>query len=190
MKLLEKLIKAFFNIITIIIIILIIIAIYCIYQTHFLKVKYASVFNYTFFEIRTGSMSGTIEIDDIIIVKITKDVHNGEIITYIDSNDAIITHRIIEEQEDILVTQGDANNAKDKPISRDQVIGKVVKVFSGFSVWMKVFSNWKVIVCIVVTLFFLGLAITGDKKKEEKKRKHSITIAIRKIIEHRKKDRE
>ena len=189
MKLLERLIKDVFNIITIIIIALIVIALYCMFQTNVLKKEYANIFNYTFFEIKTGSMAETIKIDDIIIVKITKDVHNGDIITYTENN-AFITHRIIDEQEDILVTKGDANNTKDKPITRDQVIGKVVKTFTGFVVWIKVFSNWKVIVSIVVTLFFLGLAISGDKKKENNKRKHSITVAIRKMIENRKKDRE
>ena len=48
--------------------------------------SYANIFGYTFFEVATGSMSNTIEIGDVVIVKITKEVQENEIIVYSEDN--------------------------------------------------------------------------------------------------------
>ena len=74
MKKLKILSKFIFSIITLALVLLVIIAIYNFYQISILNKKYSNLFGYTFFEVTTGSMSNTIEINDIVIVKITKDI--------------------------------------------------------------------------------------------------------------------
>ena len=65
-------------------------------MTDILKKDYVNVFGYTYFVVATGSMSGTIEVDDIIFVKITKSVKINDIITFKNKDGDIITHRLIK----------------------------------------------------------------------------------------------
>ncbi len=114
-------------------------------------------------------MSGTIEIEDVILVEVTQDVKKDDIVTFEDEGE-IITHRIIKETDKGIVTKGDANNGEDKVIQKNQVIGKVVKIIPRLGIWLKVFSETEVIICVVVTIVFLGIvASTGEKNKKEKR---------------------
>ena len=167
MKFIEKIIKTLFNIIIIIVVLLAIIVAYNFFQINILKKQYSDFFGYTFFEVSTGSMSPTIEINDVILVKITQDVKKDDIITYIYNNE-IITHRIIDETPEGLITKGDANNADDRPIEKSNVIGKVIKTFSKFGVWVKVATDTKVIASIIITMLLFGLAISGGKSEKQK----------------------
>ena len=174
MKIIKKIIKTILNIIIIFFVIGVIAVIYNLFQVSILKKDYANFFGYAIFEISTGSMSGTMEINDVIIVKITKDVHTNDVITF-NKDGEIITHRIINEEGDNLLTKGDANNGEDAPIERNMVIGKVDRVLSKWGIWLKVLSDSKVISCIIITLVFFGLAITDDNIENEnnKKRKRN-----------------
>lgn len=105
----------------------------CLYTfivTDIMKKDYVNVFGYTYFVVKTGSMSGTLEVDDIIIVKITKDTKINDIITYVNDNGEIITHRLVRKSGSKLIAQGDVNNVEDNPITKDQLIGTVALVIS------------------------------------------------------------
>ena len=102
------------NILLFIVSILIIIGVYYVVQIKVFQNDYANLFGYTFFEVATGSMSNTIEIGDVVVVKITKEVNKNEIIVYKDE-DNFVTHRLVEKDGDKLVAKGDANNSEDKP---------------------------------------------------------------------------
>ena len=134
---------------------LIILCVYTFVVTDILKKDYVNVFGYTYFVVATGSMSGTIEVNDIIFVKITKDVEKNDIISYKNKSGEIITHRLIGESGNRLITKGDANNAQDEPISRNAVLGKVVNTLSP-----KVILEF-IAVCLIV---FIGLALINFDK--------------------------
>ena len=105
----------------------------CIYTfviTDILKKDYVNVFGYTYFVVATGSMSGTIEVDDIIFVKLTKDVKNNDVITFKSKDGDIITHRLIGQKDDKYITKGDVNNVTDELITKNQIIGKVNLIVS------------------------------------------------------------
>ena len=68
-KFVEKVISVLLNIMIIAFSIILLISIYNNIQVKILKNDYSSFFNYTIFEVETGSMSGSIEIGDWIIVK-------------------------------------------------------------------------------------------------------------------------
>ena len=105
----------------------------CLYTfivTDIMKKDYVNVFVYTYFVVKTGSMSGTLEVDDVIIVKITKDTKINDIITYVNDNGEIITHRLVRKSGSKLIAQGDVNNVEDNPITKDQLIGTVALVIS------------------------------------------------------------
>ena len=170
MKLLEKIVKIFFNIIIVLMFFLVIIVSYNFIQINILKKQYSNFFGYTVFEVTTGSMSGTIEINDIILVKITQDVAKDDIITF-QKKGEIITHRIIAENDDLLITKGDANTGNDTPIQKKDVIGKVTKIFPRFGIWVKVLSDTKVIGSIIITVILFGLAVSSKKEEKQEDKK-------------------
>ena len=170
MKLLEKIVKILFNIIIVLMFFLVIIVSYNFIQINILKKQYSNFFGYTVFEVTTGSMSGTIEINDIILVKITQDVAKDDIITF-QKKGEIITHRIIAENDDLLITKGDANTGNDTPIQKKDVIGKVTKIFPRFGIWVKVLSDTKVIGSIIITVILFGFAISSKKEEKQEDKK-------------------
>ena len=92
------------------------------------KVKSPTVFGYSSAVVLTGSMSGTIEPDDLIITRKQSDYMVGDIVMY-QTGGTPVTHRIISENEKGYRTKGDANNADDgTDIPKEDVVGKVVLV--------------------------------------------------------------
>ena len=125
----------------------------CVYTfivTDVMKKDYVNVFGYTYFVVKTGSMSGTLEIDDIIIVKITKETKVKDIITYVNDKGEIITHRLVRKSGNKLIAQGDVNNTEDAPITKDNLIGTVSFVISPSFIL-------KVVATILILFIFLAL---------------------------------
>ena len=184
MKLLEKIVKTFFNILMIFIVLLLIIVSFNFFQINVLKKKYTNFFGYTIFEVTTGSMSGTIEINDVILVKVTKDVKEKDIITF-EKDEEIITHRVLAEKEGELFTKGDANTGEDTPVKKEEVIGKVVKILPKFGIWVKVFSDMKVVGSIIITMILFGMAVSSKNENNEQKEKKSFSRFMRNRREKR-----
>ena len=87
--------------------------------------KEATFLGFSYSVVLTGSMSGSIEANDVIVTHKQNEYSVGDVISY--STDATsVTHRIIEVTSDGYITKGDANNTVDKPIKKDSVIGKVI----------------------------------------------------------------
>ena len=110
--------------------VLVALCVYTFIVTDVLKKDYANVFGYTYFVVATGSMSGTIEVNDVVIVKLTDDVELNDIVTYQGQNEEFITHRVVKKIGNQIITQGDVNNTEDEPISKEDIVGKVTMVIS------------------------------------------------------------
>ena len=92
------------------------------------KVKSPTIFGFSSAVVLTGSMSGTIEPDDLIITHKQSDYMVGDIVMS-QTDGTPVTHRIISENEKGYRTKGDANNADDGTnIPKEDVVGKVVLV--------------------------------------------------------------
>ena len=142
----------------------------CIYTfvvTDLMKKDYANVFGYTYFVVATGSMSGTIEVNDIIFVKITKDAKVNDIITFKNKDGSLITHRLVSKNGDKYITKGDVNNVSDEEISKNQMVGRVVNVVSP-SFIIKSIAIF-LIVFILLALFNFDQIIEKYILKEQKK---------------------
>lgn len=140
--------------VTIILIIILVILSYCYAQLKIMKKDYINFCGYSIFQVISGSMSGTIEIKDIVIVKITKDIDKNDIITF-KSNNNFVTHRVLEEDNEKIITKGDANNTEDSPIKREDVVGKVVFVIKNMAIWINVLKTPQVIIAIIITLIII-----------------------------------
>ncbi len=139
------------DIVTIILIILLIIVSYCYAQLKIFHKEYINFCGFSIFQVVTGSMSETIEIKDIVILKITKNVDINDIVTYKNGND-FITHRIIKKEGNQIITKGDANDSEDKTITTDDIVGKVVFIISNVAVWENVLKTPQVIIALTITI--------------------------------------
>ena len=123
-------------------------------------------------------MSPTIEKGDMILVKLDTDYNVGDIISFKD-NGTIITHRIIEINDNNYVTKGDANNTADNPIKENQIIGKTVKIASRAFILAKVFTTPKVMLMCLITITLICWCVSSFKnevKKEKMKTNGRIDI--------------
>lgn len=161
----EKLKKIDF--ISIILIIIFLIVFYCFAQLKILKRDYINFCGYTVFQVITGSMEDTIKIKDIILVEITKDVEENDIITF-KSGENFVTHRIINKDRDNLITKGDANNSLDDPIKLDDVVGKVIFVISDVAVWISVLKTPEVIIATIISIIVIWIMFFKNKKDVKK----------------------
>lgn len=73
----------------------------------------------------SGSMEPTLSVDDLIIVKAQKSYQVDDIVVY-QSGGMLVVHRIISIEGDVVITQGDANNAPDSEIDRSMIKGAMV----------------------------------------------------------------
>ena len=134
---------------------LVCLCVYTFFTVDILKKDYANVFGYTYFTVSTGSMSGTIEVNDVIFVKITDKAIVGDVITFKNKKGEIITHRVIQKLDDTYITQGDVNNVADDPVPKEDVIGKVKYIVSPSFIL-------KLIAVFLILFIFLSL-INFDK---------------------------
>lgn len=73
----------------------------------------------------SGSMEPTLSVDDLIIVKQQDDYKVDDIVVY-QSGGMLVVHRIISIQDNMVVTQGDANNTADAEMEISLIKGKMV----------------------------------------------------------------
>lgn len=162
----KKLINVGLNILIVLFCIVLFISIYNSIQVRVLKNSYASFFGYSIFEVQTGSMEPKINAGDWVVVKYAKDYELDDIVTY-KKDDAFITHRVIEAYKETFVTQGDANNAKDEAISKDKIVGKVVKILPNFGIIRNVILNPVVLIALIISLYLVASILKTRKKNNE-----------------------
>lgn len=166
-KILLKIINCIINILILIISLIILIGIYYLFQLQVLKNNYANIFGYTFFQVATGSMSPTIEIGDVVMVKITDNVEKNDIIVYEDEKN-YITHRLIDIKDDSLITSGDANNTDDKPVNKDKLLGKVKLIIPKLGIWREILLQPEIMLGIISVILLFGITFVYTSNSEEK----------------------
>jgi signal peptidase I len=121
-----------------------------------MKKDYPNFFGYTVFKVISDSMAPTIRKNDVIVVKINdQTIKKQDIITYKVGKD-FITHRVIDIQDASYITKGDYNNIGDKPIFKETVIGKVIKILPNFGVWKDVIMTPKILIVFFITMLLLS----------------------------------
>ena len=86
----------------------------------FLKEKLPMPLGYGTAVVVSNSMSPTLEINDLIIVKETNDYETGDVIVY-DDGKVLVVHRIVEIDDYVFIAKGDANNTNDRAYSVDLI---------------------------------------------------------------------
>lgn len=168
----KKILKIIGNIITSLLIIILIavlmIAIYSFIELDVREKEYCNIFGYSIFQIETGSMSKTLEIEDIIIVKLgNEDIKIDDIITFRQDGN-LVTHRLVRQEDEKYFLKGDNNPTEDEPIEKEDILGKVVFTISEVKIWKSVFKEPRVIISVVITVILFILVIAYKEKIGEK----------------------
>ena len=164
----QKIVNIILDIVIFIFSLVLLVSLYTGIQTKILKKDYADFFGYSIFEVQTGSMAKTINVGDWILVQITNDVKLNDIITYkLDGN--FITHRVKAiTDRNTYITKGDANRSEDDPVRRDQIVGKVTKIFAKFGILRKTIFNPLVLLALIITLFTCSILFNSNSKIKKK----------------------
>ena len=149
--------KVIYRVYVVVILIVILINIFSIFHLSF--------FGFRLYRIGSGSMEPYLSINDYILVKKQTNYDINDVITYKTDKDECVTHRVVNLEDDKIITKGDANNTQDNPINKDSIIGKVVVKFGVIGFIMYLFSkplSW-------ILLFIIGFLITTlfPNKKHE-----------------------
>lgn len=86
--------------------------------------------SYPIASITSGSMWPTLKKGDLVLIKGINDkseINIGDIVVY-QNPEGFTIHRIVEMNENKIVTKGDANNTSDKPVEYEEIIGKTLTV--------------------------------------------------------------
>lgn len=167
LKFINKVFQIFIDFLVFIITILILFSLYNLISIKVLNKPYTNLFGFSIFEIATGSMEPTLNVKDLVIVKITKDISINDIITYEEEKN-LITHRVIDIKEDTITTKGDANNSIDVKVPKTKIVGKIVYVIRKGGILREVFITPKVIISITITLVLISLCFSYKEKKPDK----------------------
>lgn len=147
------------------IIILTIILINILYSKLIKKEKIISIFGNTIFIVETGSMEPTIKAGELLIVSKKNNYSVNDIVTVIDNEGYIYTHRIVSKNGEIFITKGDGNSIFDEPIHKELILGEVIyhsKILGYF-----VIHILKPLIVIYVFIIIVTYIIGFYKKEEE-----------------------
>ena len=139
-------------------------------------------FKYKTAIILSGSMEPTLQIDDLVIVKKVDDVRVGDIVSFYDKDNKEIMHRIVEIDNDKVITKGDANNVKDEEITKDKITGIYVgKIKYVGKVIRFIKSPIGITLCFAIILSLLFIPTKKEEKEnkeQEEKRNKIVKIVI------------
>ena len=110
----------------IIIIVLLVVILNACYSKIIRKDKIIKIFGKSILIVKTGSMEHTIKEGELIIISSQKKYDIGDVVTIVDDDGYIVTHRIINISNDKIITKGDGNNIADEENSANKIIGKVI----------------------------------------------------------------
>mgnify|MGYP004544246655 CR=1 FL=1 len=150
---------------------------YCLAAKEIFKVKAPTVFGYSSAVVLTGSMSGTLEPDDLIVTHKQSVYNVGDIVMYHTSGTPV-THRIISQNEKGYRTKGDANDAEDGGLVHyKNVIGTPVFTIPKLGYFASYIQNppgtyaaLSVGAIILLLIFIPDLFSSDDKDGKEKKK--------------------
>ena len=115
--------------------------------------------------VMSGSMEPDLNVDDVIIVKKSKDYAVNDWVVF-QQRGMLVVHEVTSVDGDTFITKGTANNAEDEPINRSQIKGKVVFSIPKIGVVVK----WiKSPIGTIIILAFAGLLLIksySDDKKD------------------------
>lgn len=134
----------------------------------------------------SGSMEPELSVGDLLIVLDSSSYEIGDVVVYQDGNIAV-THRIVRfSDEEEIVTQGDANNTEDDPISAEAIKGEVVAVIPFVGYVINAIKTPIVTICILALAVFLLERSFRAEKQTDNEKLDSIKAEIERLKQQQK----
>lgn len=123
----------------------------------------------------SGSMEPTIKTGSLCFInKHTKydEIKKNDIIAFKLKNKTLVTHRVVEKNDDGIVTKGDCNKEKDgNLVTKSNYVGKNIFWIPKIGYIVMAFQSFKgkiVLFTSIIILFLTGLLFGDNKQKEIK----------------------
>lgn len=126
---------------------------------------FSFAFGYKFLNILTGSMTPTMPVNTVVIIKEIpmEDIEVGDVVTF-KMGDSNVTHRVVEidnrnPRNIVLKTQGDAaqNQGTRETVTKDNYVGTVIYYIPNLGELLEIVKNNMaiIVVCVVLALFII-----------------------------------
>lgn len=122
-------------------------------------------FGYGAAVVLSGSMEPELSVGDLILVRESNDFKVNDVVVY-QSGSSLVVHRVLELDENSVVTQGDANNVADDPVDISAVKGIVFFSIPGVG---NVVNFLKTPVGILLTIILAIVLVEIPNRFEQKK---------------------
>ena len=132
----------------------------------------------------SGSMEPEFSKGTLLLVKETTDVEVNDIIVY-QSDNMLITHRVIERNGSTVITKGDANNVADEPFDQSQVKGKVIGWVPGLGAVAELIKKPVVSILLFLAAVYLSESAFRKDREEDERKKELLKEEIRRLKEER-----
>ena len=126
--------------------------------------KLIKICGISFLIVATGSMEPEIMSKELIIIKEKEKYEKGDIVTFIDEDDFIITHRIVEINSEKFISRGDANNINDGETVIKNIEGKVIFHSKILGIFILYYLKP---ICIIYFICILLLELIKNERKKE-----------------------
>ena len=127
--------------------------------------KLNTVGGYSILQVVSPSMEPTIHVGNLVLINTKESTYKvNDIVTYEDENGLLVTHRIIDIDDDFMVTKGDNNDSDDGLISLDVIKGKLIYQSHIVGEIITILQN-KIVLILIFIIGILG-CVELDNKKE------------------------
>lgn len=130
----------------------------------------------------SGSMEPSLKVNDLLIVHEADNYKKGDVVVY-QRGYELIVHRIISIDEDKIITQGDANNTADEPITQNDIKGRVCLHIPFVGLIINFIKTPVGIILILGAAFALTELSFRKKKESDEKDIEAIKEEIRRLKE-------
>ena len=128
----------------------------------------------------SGSMEPTLSVNDLVIVHEQDAYEPGDIVVY-QNGSMLVLHRIISMADGEVITQGDANNTSDPPVTVSDIKGKAVAQAPGLGAAIHFFKTpvgTGLLIAAAIVLFELPYL---QRRKQSEAEKEKIKEEIRRL---------
>lgn len=131
-------------------------------------------FGYGAAVVLSGSMEPELSVGDLILVRETDQIEVNDIVVY-QSGSSLVVHRVMEIQENMVTTQGDANNVADEPIDLSLVKGEVFFYLPAVGTFVNFLKTpIGIILTIVLAIALVEIPRRSEMKKNDDERQKLI----------------
>ncbi len=144
-------------------------------------------FGYGASVVLSGSMEPSLNVGDLVVIRRTGQVQPGDVVVY-QSENLLVIHRVISVTEDAIVTQGDANNVSDDPITPEDVKGVMVLAIPGVGTAVLALKKPPVTLALLLAALLLNERAFRRERKEQDQELDDLKAELRSLAEEMKKE--